>query len=337
MSRPRWPSSSRPPGAPDGHLPHGRRALPCPRWPPPSQSARRRISPSLRRPAPSRQERRRALPPLRRPSPLRPTCCRYPPPHRHPSPLRQEHRRVPGDPPLCGQHTAAVAAPPAAPFPTTSAVSALARPIAAPDAPKGHAFVITTALPPPPGGPHPRRPNPPPSRPPLAPTGLGRLLCSPCRMPPCFTPSCWRRGFHMSHSTRLAGLQCVAAPCRRLSIASGPPSRPPCALLRMTLLPFSPPPAQSLRLLANGPRTPPVLLSKSRWLSTSSSVSMLRPTVVSPAMACRMAPPRPLATTPTPSSPRQPQSQPFALLFTLKRQPHQHPGNRHQRSCARLH
>jgi hypothetical protein len=48
-------------------------------------------------------------------------------------------------------------------------------------------------------------------------------------MPPCFAPSYWRRDFHMSHSTRLTGLPCVASPYRRLSTASRPPSPPPCA------------------------------------------------------------------------------------------------------------
>jgi hypothetical protein len=127
------------------------------------------------------------------------------------------------------------------------------RPIAAPGAPPGHAFVITPALPPLPSHLRPRRPNPPPSRPPLAPTGLGRLLRSPYRMPPCFTPSCWCQVFHMSLSTRLAGPPCVAAPCRRLSTTSCPPSPHPCALLRMMLLPFSLPPGNRYGSSPAGP------------------------------------------------------------------------------------
>jgi hypothetical protein len=141
----------------------------------------------------------------------------------------------------------------------------------------------------------------------------------------------------MSHSTHLTGPACVAAPCRRLSTASRPPSPPPCALLWMTLLPFSPPPGQLLRLLASGPRTPPVLLSKRRRLSTPLSASTPRPTAVSLARAHRMAPPRPLATAPTPSSPRRPGLNPSRFSSRSGGGPHQHPGNHHRRSCAGLH
>jgi hypothetical protein len=109
-----------------------------------------------------------------------------------------------------------------------------------------------------------------------------------------------------------------------LSTASRPPSPHPCALLRMTLQPSSPPPGQPLLRLASGPRTPPVLLSRSRRLLTLSSASTSRPTAVSLAMACRMAPPRPLVTAPTPSSPRPPQPQ----LFTLRRRPSPSPASR---------
>jgi hypothetical protein len=165
----------------------------------------------------------------------------------------------------------------------------------------------------------PRRLNLPPSRQPLATTGPRRLLRSPYRMSPSFALSCWRRVFHMS--PRLAGPPFVAAPCRPLSIVSRPPSSPPCALLRTMLLPFSPPPGRPLRLLASGPRTPPVLLSRSRRLSTPLSASTAIPTAVSLAKACRMPPPHPLATAPTPSSPRLPRPQPFAPLFMLRRRP----------------
>jgi hypothetical protein len=115
------------------------------------------------------------------------------------------------------------------------------------------------------------------------------------------------------------GDPCVAAPYRLRSTVSRPPSPPPCALLRTILLPFSLPPGRPLRLLASGPRTPPVLLSRSRRLSTPLSASTPRPTAVSLARACRMAPPHPLATAPTPSSPCPPRPQPFALLFMLRR------------------
>jgi hypothetical protein len=111
----------------------------------------------------------------------------------------------------------------------------------------------------------------------------------------------------------------MAAPCRLRSTASRPPSPPPCALLRTMLLPFSLPPVWPLRLLANEPRTPPMLLSRSRRLSTPLSASTPRPAAVSLARACRMAPPHPLATAPTPSSSRPPRPQPFALLFMLRR------------------
>jgi hypothetical protein len=174
--------------------------------------------------------------------------------------------------------------------------------------------------PPLPSHPRRRRPNSPPSRPPQAQMGPCYLLHSSCRMPPCFAPSCWRRAFHMFLSTRLEGPRAWLPPGDHC-LHSAVRHHPPCALLRMLLLPFSLPPGQPLRLLANGPRTPHVLLSRSRRLSTPLSASTPRPIAVSLARASRMAPPHPLATAPTPSSPRPPRPQPFALLFMLRRRP----------------
>jgi hypothetical protein len=113
----------------------------------------------------------------------------------------------------------------------------------------------------------------------------------------------------------------VTAHRRRPSTASRPPSSRHCALLRMTLQAYSPPPGTPLRRLASGPRTPPVLLSRSRRLLTPSGANTPRPTAASLARACRMAPPRPLVTAPTPSSLRPPQPRLFAPLFTLRRRP----------------
>jgi hypothetical protein len=143
--------------------------------------------------------------PLPRRRTPRPAGCRALPPLRRPSPLRQERRRAPSCP--CRpsttwsarrQHSPRHLRAPS-PLPAHRRGTPLSSPLRCP--------LLSSHL-------RPRQPNLPPSRPPLAPTDLGRLLRSPYWMPPCFAPNCWRRVIHMSRSTPLARPPCVAAPCR---------------------------------------------------------------------------------------------------------------------------
>jgi hypothetical protein len=297
-------------------------------WRPSSpRPARRRAFPRPRRPSP--RGRRVAGP--RRPSgdpplgcrsaaePRRPSgdllpCGRRAPGPRRPSgdPLlcgrsAAEHRSVSGGPPLCGQR-AAGSCPPGAPHRRSRRAAGTRL--------RHHPCAAPTTEPPPP-----------------APTQSASLAAAPGPDGSRSAPALSLPDAALLHSQLLVpGFPHVpldttgGAPVRGCSVPTTvynqlsaitsslrAPSDDATALLAAT--------GKPLRQLTSGPRTPPVLLSRSRRLSTPSSASTPRPTTVSPARACQMAPPRPLATTPTPSSPRSPRPQPFALLFTLRRRP----------------